>query len=116
MPYVDFITDEKLETVVAKVISRATSAIAQVDQNINNNSLDPFSALFDVSTRNISLEEWYKKEKSRQIQKTLQNAVGNFHEEILGNMDGWTYVHNVIDIANHDKKNNCRNQKQTQYY
>ncbi len=37
----------------------------------------------------MSLEAWMEQEKSRQIQKSFQNAVGDFHQAVVGSMSGW---------------------------
>lgn len=104
MPYLDYIDDDILESIVSKVVGKALSAIKKSEEINNDNVIDPFSAVFDSMTLNITLEEWLKREKTRQAQKTLQNAIGSFHEEILGNINGWRYINNVIDIVNDDKK------------
>lgn len=45
-------------------------------------------------------------EKSRQIQKTFQNKVGDFHQMILGKCQGWENLKSgkVIDLLNREKK------------
>ncbi len=47
-----------------------------------------------------------KNEKSRQSQKTLSNHLGDFHQQILGSLDGWESLSSgqMVDIVNHDKK------------
>jgi hypothetical protein len=52
------------------------------------------------------LSEWIRQEKSRQIQKTLQNAIGEFHQNILGSMPGWVNLEtgSVSDLCNKNKK------------
>ena len=54
----------------------------------------------------VCLEEWMEQEKSRQIQKTLQNSLGEFHQGILGAADGWENLGtgHVFDILNKQKK------------
>lgn len=104
MPYLDYIDDSKLEFIVEKVIAKALGSIHRAEKNLHDNVIDPFSATFDAMASEITLEDWIEKEKTRQTQKTLQNAIGGFHEEILGNMNGWSYINNVVDIINEDKK------------
>ena len=54
------------------------------------NIVDPFSALFDMTVSGIgSYDEWVRAEIRRQHQKTLQNAVGKFHQRVLGRVEGW---------------------------
>jgi hypothetical protein len=54
----------------------------------------------------ISLDEWMKQEKERQIQKTKQNAIGSLHEEIMGSLAWVTNlpVGQLIDLVSEEKK------------
>lgn len=74
--------------------------------DLYRNTLDCFSASIDSVVQGISLDEWMKQEKERQIQKTKQNAIGSLHEEILGSI-AWVSnlpVGQLIDIVSHEKK------------
>jgi len=97
-----FISDEKLFLAVEKVIDEIESAKKRIDTKLYKNVLDPFSALFDGITHKISYEEWLKSEKARQVQKTMQNAIGNFHQDILGSIAGFENlgVGQGVDICN----------------
>src|SRR5437016_1859024 len=41
-----------------------------------------------------------KQERNRQVQKTLQNCIGEFHQKVLGAIPGWEdmTVGNLIDV------------------
>lgn len=101
-----FITDDDLYAHVKKVIDLAKGALLDESTKFYSNSVDPFSALFDALWQGISLDEWIKQEKSRQNQKTLQNALGNFHQEILGSFIGWKSLGTgqVFDIVSQKQK------------
>lgn len=76
------------------LIKEVRSVIRQIEEetesiDIHRNVLDPFSALFDMTKQNVGFDNWIEQEKSRQAQKTLQNAVGYFHQKLLGYVDGW---------------------------
>jgi hypothetical protein len=45
-------------------------------------------------------------EKARQTQKTMQNAVGEYHQDILGSLPCWEnlYVGHGLDVVNSDLK------------
>jgi Eco47II restriction endonuclease len=88
-PYVD---DSKLIEEVALVINSINTAINNIDASLYKNVIDPFSALFDASSQNITYAEWIDQEKRRQLQKTFQNTIGYFHEHIIGHMDGWLHL------------------------
>ncbi len=76
------------------------------EENLYSNIIDPFSALFDASYHKISLTEWVKKEKIRQVQKSLQNTIGEFHQNILGKINGFNNLEqgHVVDLVCQEKK------------
>lgn len=101
-----FIDNSELYKHVEAVLAVARVAKETSEKNLSSNVIDPFSALFDVSCQGISFADWMKQEKSRQIQKTLQNAIGIFHQSIIGSMHGWTNLNTgeVADVVNTEKK------------
>jgi hypothetical protein len=54
----------------------------------------------------IDYTTWLKSETSRQAQKSLQNHIGDFHQNILGYSKGWKNmkVGNVIDLVSDENK------------
>jgi hypothetical protein len=106
MAYLQFIADSKLLAAVTKVIRKIESAQGDVDLKLYKNVLDPFSALFDGLTHNMSYDDWISSEKMRQIQKTMQNAIGDFHQDLLGGISGCENlgVGGGVDICNRGKK------------
>lgn len=101
-----FISNEDLYTHVRVVLETAQQASDLAEEKLYSNVVDPFSALFDTLRQKITLSDWVSQEKTRQIQKTMQNALGKFHQAILGSMEGWEDlpVGYVIDIRNMKKK------------
>lgn len=101
-----FVTDEVLYHEVEKVLLISQNAVNDAEISLYRNVIDPFSALFDSLRQEIPLTTWLEQEKARQIQKTMQNAVGDFHQAILGNVDGWKDmgVGSVIDLLNEKRK------------
>lgn len=101
-----FINDKDLRDITKKVMDIIKSARNKPESSIFKNVVDPFSGLFDAATQNIDIKDWLNQERSRQVQKTLQNAIGIFHQEILGSMAGWENLgkDHVIDIRNKNKK------------
>lgn len=79
---------------------------AKKENDIHSNAIDPFSALLEASFNNMTLSDWIVSEEARQVQKTLQNAIGTFHEEIIGEIIGFEHlqVGKVIDIVSSDRK------------
>ncbi len=97
-----FISNEDLFKQVGHVLDVAKRTSSKAGERLFTNTIDPFSALFDAMHQGISLEQWLDQEKARQTQKTLQNALGGFHQEILGSIPGWESMGtgNVFDLKN----------------
>lgn len=106
MPYLKFISDKNLIAAVDKVIKIIAKAEHEANNSFYKNVIDPFSALFHGITHAITYKEWIEQEKARQSQKTMQNAIGNFHQEILGSINGWQNlgVGGGLDVVNTQKK------------
>lgn len=104
MPYLTWIADDNLKVCVREVLSKGVAGIKKADKNFYRNGVDPFSAVFDATCQSISLEQWLHFERQRQAQKTLQNALGNFHQKLLSQVKDWEipalgYVDLISDKA-----------------
>ena len=68
--------------------------------NLRRNTIDVFSATIESVVKGISFEEWLVQEEQRQIQKTLQNQIGEFHQKVLGTLNNVTNlgVGQIIDV------------------
>jgi hypothetical protein len=102
MSYLKFIFDKNLLAAVGRVVKIIESAEHDAVANLHKNVIDPFSALFHGVTHAITYKEWLEQEKARQSQKTMQNAIGDFHQEILGAISGWRNlgVGGGLDVVN----------------
>ncbi|MES2935368.1 MAG: Eco47II family restriction endonuclease [Pseudomonadota bacterium] len=89
MPYLSWITDQDLIECVEGVLAKGLEGISKAESDFSRNGIDPFSALFDASCQQVSLTEWPELERRRQAQKTLQNALGKFHQSLLGKVGDW---------------------------
>lgn len=105
MPYLPWISDECLVTCVEEVLRKGLEGINKAEKDFSRNGIDPFSALFDASCQQISLGEWPELERRRQAQKTLQNALGRFHQSLLSKVDGWEIPeNNFLDLVSKKKQ------------
>lgn len=105
MPYLTWITDEKITTCVRDVLIKGFEGIDKAAQDFYRNGIDPFSATFDAACNNISMNTWMVSERRRQSQKTLQNALGNFHQQVLAHVAGWAIPdENFVDLVCEDKR------------
>lgn len=102
----EFIGNEPLYVFVKIMVDAVSKAKARFDKNPYSSVIDPFSAVVDASIQGISLDEWMEQEKVRRVQKALQNAVGEFHQNVLGAMPGWENAGKggSYDVLNQEKK------------
>lgn len=106
MAYLSWIGDNHLVEAVLHLMRIAEASQKLAQKKFNNNVIDPFSAVFQIAGFGISYEEWVIGEQTRQSQKTLQNHIGNFHQIVLGNVDGWENLKtgNVMDLISNRHK------------
>jgi len=80
--------------------------VKKSQKDIYRNTLDLFSAKIECILQGITPESWIPIEKTRQAQKTLQNKIGVFHQQVSGCFDGWEDLGKgeVVDVVNKDKK------------
>ncbi|MES1023613.1 Eco47II family restriction endonuclease [Gloeocapsa sp. BRSZ] len=104
MVYLPYISDNDLRKAVKRVVDCILSTQQRQEAEMYRNVIDPFSAIFDGAVQGFSLEDWLQKERSRQIQKTVQNQIGHFHENILSSVPGWQKLRQGVDICNEERK------------
>lgn len=54
----------------------------------------------------INPQEWIKREINRQFNKAVSNALGKFHQELIGCVDGWKDLgqNKGVDLVCEEKK------------
>jgi len=88
--YVNFISDEHLLFCVGnlhKAYLKAKNNITK--QNFYSNKVDTIKLTFDAQFNNIDEESLIQSEILRQIDKSINNSIGTFHELILGGISGF---------------------------
>ena len=88
--YVDFISDEHLLTCISnlhKAYLKAKNNITK--KNFYSNKVDAIKLTFDAQFNEISQESLIQAEILRQIDKSINNSIGTFHEQILGGIKGF---------------------------
>lgn len=85
MAYLEFISDEHL----FKCLSDLYSVYEKCKENINlnkfyKNKVDPIKFNFDMQFNEISIKEYILSEIARKNDKTINNAIGTFHENLIG--------------------------------
>lgn len=90
--YVDFVEDDHLLACIENLHNSYLSAKKEFTRKkFYKNKVDTFKLMFDSKFNDLSEEELIKLEMSRQIDKSVNNAIGSFHEEILGGIDGFQH-------------------------
>lgn len=89
MPYLNWVSDENLTEAITHIITTAQAAKLNAEIKFHRNVIDPFSALFQIGGFNLDGNTWLTSEKTRQAEKSLQNHIGDFHQKMLGHVDGW---------------------------
>lgn len=98
--YVDFISDEHYKECVRYVLDSFNNAVklkVSLEKAINSgnifksslfsNVVDPFKMIFEIEK--IGVKEWIRKEILRQLDKSVEQKMGEFHQRILGGVEGW---------------------------
>jgi len=104
MPYLPYISDADLISHLNSVINIGKNAKKNAPKKFHSNVIDPFGPIFEMAIHKINSDEWEELETIRQIQKTIQNAVGDFHNDILGSVSGWSKLAKggIVDLVKND--------------
>jgi hypothetical protein len=109
--YVPFVSDEHFKQCVRHVlltfnnaldmkisIERAIARGDVFDSLLFSNVVDPFKMAFEI--KKIGGREWVKKEILRQLDKSVEQRMGEFHQKLLGGVKGWKDlgVGNDVDL------------------
>jgi len=88
--YVDYISDEHFLQCVATLHSSYLKAKNSVTKKkFNANKIDILKLTFDSKFNDIDEDSLIKTEILRQIDKSINNSIGTFHEQILGGIEGF---------------------------
>lgn len=106
MSYLSWIDDLSLKNEVSQLLLKAKEAKYKATTKFGKNVIDPFAAIIEMSGFELDYETWHISETTRQAQKTLQNHIGDFHQNILGYSSGWINmkVGHVIDLVSDNTK------------
>ncbi|NEU05286.1 Eco47II family restriction endonuclease [Clostridium senegalense] len=90
MSYVSFLSDEHLLSCIERLYNVYEKKKDEFTlSKFYENQIDPIKLLFDMNFFGISQEEVIAREIQRKIDKSISNAIGTFHEELLGGIDGY---------------------------
>lgn len=88
--YLSWISNQDLFKAIEYVYTQYNKALRAKDlKSFNRNVIDPFTLVFDIKLAEKDIQGWIQEESTRQLQKTLNNAVGEFHQIVLSSCNGW---------------------------
>lgn len=88
--YVNFISDEHLLSCVEYLHKSYLKAKSKVSKkNLYTNKVDTIKLTFDSEFNGINENDLIQSEILRQIDKSINNSIGTFHEQILGGIEGF---------------------------
>ncbi len=88
--YVSFISDEHLIRCIANLHAAYTKAKNNITKNnFYSNKVDTIKLIFDSNFNDIDEENIIQSEVLRQIDKSTNNSIGTFHEQVLGGITGF---------------------------
>lgn len=79
---------DKVKEVLRPLVKSAYESQDSAEKDMYRNTIDVFAAVIETTIKDISMDEWMVQEKQRQVQKTLQNQIGELHQAVLGTLDG----------------------------
>lgn len=106
MAYLSWISDEKLLAALKEFAAALSLGDEKNAKDSGRNVIDPFATIFTLSFFKMNHEHWIQMEEFRKKDKTLTNALGTFHQQVLGSVDGWQDLGTkaVVDLVNDDRK------------
>lgn len=88
--YLNFISDEHLLYCIGNLHNAYLKAKNNVSKkNFYSNKVDTIKLTFDSKFNSINERDLIESEVLRQIDKSINNSIGTFHEQILGGIDGF---------------------------
>jgi hypothetical protein len=88
--YLSYISDEHLLYCVGNLHNAYLRAKADVSKKkFYKNKIDTIKLTFDAKFNDLDEETLIKTEISRQIDKSINNSIGIFHEQVLGGIEGF---------------------------
>ena len=88
--YVNFIADKHLLTCIGNLHNAYLKAKSNITKkSFYSNKVDVIKLTFDSKFNDIDEETLIQSEILRQIDKSINNSIGTFHEQILGGIKGF---------------------------
>lgn len=88
--YVNYISDEHLLNCIQNLHNSYIKATSDISiRSFYSNKIDTIKLTFDSKFNDINQGDLIQSEILRQIDKSINNSIGTFHEQILGGIEGY---------------------------
>lgn len=88
--YVNFVSDDHMLTCIGNLHKSYIKAKNNITKkNFYSNKVDTIKLTFDAKFNEINEESLIQSEILRQIDKSINNSIGTFHEQVLGGIKGF---------------------------
>ena len=101
MSQLEWISDDDLDAAVRRFRQAASDAVNKAASRRQQNVVDPFLSLLFASTFEVTdRDEMLFIEDANAGFRGITNSLGNFHQDVLGAIDGWTNHDAGYDVEN----------------
>ena len=105
MSRLSWLSDAALLSAVNELKTRASRAKEKAGERMVGNRIGPFASLVIAHTYRVGTrEELQILQESALAQSSISSAVGHFHQQILGSINGWTNHDAGYDLENQQAK------------
>ena len=105
MSTLSWLSDEALESAVGELLCRARNAYEQVSERTVRNVIDPFSSATIAATFSPpAVKDLVALQEMRSTLSGISNALGGFHQRVLGSVAGWNNHDTGFDLESKDRK------------
>lgn len=99
----DFISKENYKKHVKEYYNQIYSLVEPSNlEQFNRNIIDPIKLTFSYFLTGENINEIINAEQNRQVDKSINNVIGYFHQNIFNYIEGWHVPQNGFDIVKDD--------------
>jgi len=80
------------------------SAKYRSHESLQDQVMDPLTSCLHCAFGEMSFEEFLGLERARRIDKSMTNAIGQFHENVLASIPGWHHPKSGVDLICEEMK------------
>ena len=105
MNSLQWISEKDLDSAIEKLCESARKSLKNVTSRQKKNGVDPFYSLLITNTFEIKQKsDLLELQDKNSALRGMSNAIGNFHQNILGSVSGWENYDSGYDLENLEKK------------